>query len=145
MASIASAREYDTNNLFAKIIRKEIPSYVVFETEHAYAMLDAFPVSRFHCLLLPKAESKDCSDLEPEIAAKFLSELPRLVKAVRAASGAPAIKVMSNAGAEAGQVVFHTHFHVIPRSSTSDSMASSASMIAPEEAAECLRILQANL
>jgi len=114
----------------------------VFETEHAYAMLDAFPVARFHCLLLPKTASMDVGDLDPTVAAAFLKELPRLVAAVKEASGAPAVKVMSNAGAAAGQVIFHTHFHVIPRFAQGDSLASSASMVDAVEAAESVRLLQ---
>ena len=68
-----------------------------------------------------------------------------MVKAVKKASGAPSVKVMSNAGAAAGQVIFHTHFHVIPRFNKGDSMASASSMIDAEEAKETIRLLQINL
>ena len=133
---------YDNQNLFAKIVRGEIPSYKVFETEHALAILDAFPIARFHCLLLPKAASVDISDLGPQEAAAFLQELPRLVAAVRRASGAPAVKVVSNAGLEAGQEVFHTHFHVVPRFSQGDPMVSAPEIVDPGAAAETLEILK---
>jgi histidine triad (HIT) family protein len=54
LASTSTPEGYDNDNIFAKILRGEIPSFKVFETEHAYAMLDAFPVCRYHCLILPK-------------------------------------------------------------------------------------------
>mmetsp|Transcript_64847 Transcript_64847/g.130379 ORF Transcript_64847/g.130379 Transcript_64847/m.130379 type:complete len:157 (-) Transcript_64847:359-829(-) len=136
---------YDHDNLFAKIIRGEIPSHKVFETEHAVAILDAFPVARFHCLILPKAPSIDVGDLPSDVAAAYLAELPKLVTAVKKASGAPGVKVVSNAGAAAGQVVFHTHFHVIPRYTKTDSMSSAATMVNAEEAVESLRLLHINL
>ena len=99
-------------------------------------MLDAFPAERYHCLLLPKAACVDVGDLSPGAAAGVLRELPRLVAAVKQASGAPAVKVLSNAGAEAGQVVFHTHFHVIPRFTRSESLTSATTMVDKEQALE---------
>lgn len=136
---------YDPNNLFAKILRGEIPSHKVYETEHAFAILDAFPVARYHCLLLPKVASCNVGDLNVENAAGFLKELPRLVAAVKKASGAPSVKVISNAGAEAGQIIFHTHFHVIPRFKTNDSMESASTMVDKDEATESLTELQKHL
>ena len=84
---------YDHDNLFAKILRGDIPSFKVFETEQCYAFLDAFPVARFHCLIIPKIPSIDVGDLPADTASAFLMELPRLVAAVKKASGAPAVKV----------------------------------------------------
>lgn len=117
----------------------------MFETEHAVAILDAFPVARFHCLILPKFPSIDVSDLPQDISAAYLAELPKLVAAVKKSSGAPAVKVISNAGAAAGQDVFHTHFHVIPRFTRTDSVSGAATMINADEAAETLRLLHINL
>lgn len=136
---------YDKDNLFAKIIRGEMPSYKVFETPSAYALLDAFPAARFHCLLLPKAASVDMSDLDASTAAAFLQELPRLAAAVKAASGAPAVQVISNAGAAAGQVVMHTHVHVVPRFGGEVGLEGASAMIEPEEAEACLMALESHL
>lgn len=131
---------YDSSNLFARIIRGEVPSHKVFETKESFAMLDAFPVARFHCLLLPKRPSMDIGDLS-EADSSFLQDLPRLVAAVKKASGAPAVKVFTNAGAEAGQRVFHTHFHVVPRFDEEASLASSGKMIDPADADIVLSLL----
>jgi len=134
---------YDKDNLFAKIIRGEISSYKVFETESAYALLDAFPAARFHCLLLPKAASVDLIDLDATTAVAFLRELPRLAAAVKAASGAPAVQVVSNAGVAAGQAVMHTHFHVVPRfGGEPPGLQSASTTIEPAEAEACLKALK---
>ena len=105
-------------------------------------MLDAFPAARYHCLLLPKCPSVDVGDLPPDVAAGLFAELPRLVAAVKAASGAPAVKVSSNAGAEAGQVVFHTHVHVVPCFSLEDSLDGATVPVDTHEAKESLKRLR---
>ena len=106
---------YDSSNIFAKILRGEIPSHKVFETEHCVAILDAFPMAEGHSLLLPKAPCISVLDMSADVAAHVLSQLPRLAKLVQAATGAPGVNILQNSGAVAGQVVFHCHFHVIPR------------------------------
>lgn len=96
--------KYDPKNVFALIIAGKIPSYKIFETPHALAILDAYPCTAGHALLLPKAPCVSLLDMSPEVASAFLAELPRLSKLVQAATGAPAVKVIQNSGAEAGQV-----------------------------------------
>jgi histidine triad (HIT) family protein len=104
------------DNIFKKIIDGVIPSHKIFETEHALAILDAFPMTRGHALLLPKVSGyAELYDMPPDVAAGFLRELPRLCKAVKAATGCDGVNVVQNNGGAAGQVVFHVHFHVIPR------------------------------
>jgi len=135
---------YDNENVFAKITRGEVPSNKVFETEHAFAILDAYPVARFHCLLLPKTPSVDVSDLSVDAAAGFLKELPRLVKAVRLAAGptCSGVNVLSNVGAGAGQEVMHTHVHVVPCFEDGDGKESGAAGDSADEAAAQLKALQ---
>ena len=106
---------YDETNLFAKIMRGEIPSFKIFETEHAFAMLDVFPMAEGHALLLPKAPCVSVLDMPPSVASAFLAELPRLAKIVQEATGAPSVQIRQNSGEEAGQIIFHCHFHVVPR------------------------------
>eukprot|EP00271_Cylindrocystis_brebissonii_P009319 TRINITY_DN2405_c0_g1_i2.p1 TRINITY_DN2405_c0_g1~~TRINITY_DN2405_c0_g1_i2.p1 ORF type:complete len:156 (-),score=38.15 TRINITY_DN2405_c0_g1_i2:696-1163(-) len=101
--------------IFCKIRDRKIPSYPLLETPHALAFLDAFPMAKGHCLLIPKKHSPFMEDMEPEDAAAVLKELPRLAKALRKATGATGINIVQNNGAPAGQVVFHVHFHLIPR------------------------------
>ncbi|RHY02047.1 hypothetical protein DYB28_009797 [Aphanomyces astaci] len=107
---------YDTNNVFAKILRGEIPSDKIFETDDVLAILDAFPCTRGHSLLIPKVSGyTNILDLPPHEAAKLFQELPRLAKAVQEAVGCDGINIVQNNGRASGQEVFHPHIHVIPR------------------------------
>eukprot|EP00035_Acanthoeca_spectabilis_P022494 m.444076 g.444076 ORF g.444076 m.444076 type:complete len:146 (-) comp19042_c0_seq1:186-623(-) len=137
-----AAEGYDKGNLFAKIIAGEIPCHKVFETEHALAILDAFPTREGHCLLLPKGETVDVRDMSEDLAAKALSALPKLTSIVTKATGCSGVNVIANAGADAGQMVFHTHFHVIPRFPDDKEFLgfppSAKEMISADKAAEVL-------
>lgn len=107
---------YDPENIFLKIIRGEVPSYKLFETEHSLAILDAFPAVPGHALLMPKAPGyATIMDMSSEVAANLFKELPRLAKAVQAATGASGVNIIQNNGVSSGQAVFHAHIHVIPR------------------------------
>ena len=107
---------YDEGNIFSKIVAGEVPCFKLFETEHALAILDAFPMCPGHSLLLPKADGyATIMDMPEAAAADLLRELPRLARAVAAATGCEGVNVVQNNGAAAGQAVFHVHFHVIPR------------------------------
>ena len=107
---------YDNDNIFAKILRGDIPSYKVFETEHTVAILDAFPVTSGHALLLPKKLGfNDISEMSPEESADLFAQLPKLCQMMKAATNAEAVNVFSNLGKSAGQMVFHPHIHVVPR------------------------------
>ncbi|MEC8321919.1 MAG: HIT family protein [Planctomycetota bacterium] len=101
--------------IFAKILSGEIPCHRVLEDEHVLAFLDIGPLSRGHVLLIPKEARATLGELSDESAAALGRALPRLCRAVCAATGATAYNVLQNNGAEAGQVVMHVHFHVIPR------------------------------
>ena len=101
--------------IFAKILSGEIPCHRVLEDEHVLAFLDIGPLSRGHVLLIPKEARATLGELSDESAAALGRVLPRLCRAVCAATGATAYNVLQNNGAEAGQVVMHVHFHVIPR------------------------------
>jgi diadenosine tetraphosphate (Ap4A) HIT family hydrolase len=107
---------YHSDCVFAKIVRGEIPSVKLLETPHALAVLDAFPITKGHALLLPKALGYvTLADMPPAAAAAVLQELPRLVRAVMDATGADGVNVVQNNGVAAGQEVMHVHFHLIPR------------------------------
>eukprot|EP01006_Ploeotia_vitrea_P019148 TRINITY_DN51271_c0_g1_i2.p1 TRINITY_DN51271_c0_g1~~TRINITY_DN51271_c0_g1_i2.p1 ORF type:complete len:152 (-),score=19.02 TRINITY_DN51271_c0_g1_i2:439-870(-) len=111
---------YDDNNIFAKILRGDIPSYKIFETDACLAILDAFPMAVGHSLLIPKAKAATLDEMSAEDAAAALKELPRLVAAVKEATGCNGCNVVQNNGPESGQVVPHVHFHVIPREGPED-------------------------
>ena len=106
--------EYETQNIFAKILRGEIPSTKVFEDETILVMMDVFPQSRGHTLVLPKAPSRNLLDADAAVMAKVATYLPRLAAAVKRATGADGLRLMQFNEAPAGQTVFHLHFHLIP-------------------------------
>eukprot|EP00919_Chromeraceae_sp_WS-2016_P013576 GHVR01031990.1.p1 GENE.GHVR01031990.1~~GHVR01031990.1.p1 ORF type:complete len:156 (+),score=30.29 GHVR01031990.1:36-470(+) len=106
---------YDNDNIFSGILDGKIPSYKIFETEHALAILDAFPVCRGHSLLIPKKRCVSLLDMDGDTAGNVLKDLPRLVRAVKEGTGADGVNVLQNNGTSAGQIVMHAHFHVIPR------------------------------
>ena len=101
--------------LFCKIARGEIPAARILETDRAIAFLDLQPVNPGHVLLIPRDHHETLSELPDELAAHAGSLLPRLCRAVRAATGAEALNVIVNHGRAAGQTIFHVHWHVIPR------------------------------
>jgi histidine triad (HIT) family protein len=106
---------YDKGNIFAKILRGEIPSIKVYEDARTFAFMDIMPQAKGHTLVIPKAEAENLYDLPAEIAGPFLLATQRVARAVKAAVDAPGIMIAQLNGSAAGQTVFHVHFHVIPR------------------------------
>ena len=106
--------EYDEQNVFARILRGELPAHRVFEDENVLAVMDLFPQSRGHMLVLPKAASRNLLDADPAALAKAAAYLPRLARALKAATGADGLRLAQFNEAVAGQTVFHLHFHLIP-------------------------------
>ena len=101
--------------LFCKILRGTLPAAQVLQTDRVIAFLDIQPVNPGHVLLVPRDHHATLSDLPDELAAHAGSLLPRLCRAVRAATGAEALNVIVNHGRQAGQTIDHVHWHVIPR------------------------------
>jgi histidine triad (HIT) family protein len=106
---------YDRNNVFARIVRGEVPAHKVFEDEHTLAFMDVMPQADGHTLVIPKAEAENLFDLPgPALAATILTT-QRVARAVQKAFAAPGILIAQLNGSAAGQSVFHIHFHVLPR------------------------------
>jgi histidine triad (HIT) family protein len=105
---------YDPTNIFARILRGEIPAHRVFEDDVILAIMDAFPQSRGHLLVVPKAASRNLLDADATAMAAIAPYLPRLARAVKAATGADGLRLVQYNEAPAGQTVFHLHFHLIP-------------------------------
>src|SRR5262245_31190092 len=101
--------------IFSKIMRGEIPCHRVYEDEHVLAFLDVNPVSRGHTLVIPKEPAATLDQLSDEASAAIGRVLPRISRAVLAATGAVAFNVLQNNGPSAHQAVFHVHFHIIPK------------------------------
>jgi histidine triad (HIT) family protein len=106
---------YDQNNIFAKILRGEIPAYRVYEDDRTLAFLDVMPQSDGHTLVLPKAPAENLFDLDPELAAAVMRTVQKLAGAIRKAFNADGITLMQYNGPVAGQTVFHFHMHIVPR------------------------------
>jgi histidine triad (HIT) family protein len=101
--------------IFAKILRGEIPCHRVYEDAAVLAFLDVNPLSRGHTLVIPKEPAATVDQLSDDAAAAIGRVLPRIARAVLAATGARAFNILQNNCAEAHQAVFHVHFHIIPR------------------------------
>ena len=106
---------YDTNNIFAKILRGEMPSIKVYEDDHTYAFMDVMPQTTGHTLVIPKAPAENIFDLPAEAAAHLIQSTQKVAAAVKKGLNAPGIMLAQLNGAPAGQTVFHIHFHIIPR------------------------------
>jgi histidine triad (HIT) family protein len=103
------------DTIFGKIIRGEIPCHRVYEDDQVLAFLDVNPISRGHTLVIPKEPAETLDALSDDAAAAIGRVLPRLSRAVLAATGAPAFNVLHNNKPLAHQAVFHVHFHIIPK------------------------------
>jgi histidine triad (HIT) family protein len=110
-----SQHPYDPACVFCKIVRGEIPSARVLETDHAVAFLDINPVIQGHVLLVPKAHHATLAELPDDLAAETGRLVPRLARAIRQATGADGLNLIVNNGRAAGQTVDHGHWHLIPR------------------------------
>jgi histidine triad (HIT) family protein len=112
---VVSHRPHDPRCIFCKIAHGQIPSAVIVQTDDAVAFLDINPVNPGHTLLIPKAHFVHLSEVPDAIAAHAGSLLPRLCRAVAAATGSHGLNVIVNNGQAAGQTVDHCHWHIIPR------------------------------
>jgi histidine triad (HIT) family protein len=101
--------------VFTKILRGEIPCHRVYEDAHVLAFLDINPIARGHTLVIPKEPAVTLDALSDDAAAALGRVLPRISRAVLAATGARAFNVLQNNGEGAHQAVFHVHFHIIPK------------------------------
>jgi len=106
---------YDDSNVFAKILRDEIPSHRVYEDENVLVFMDVMPQAPGHTLVVPKAPSRNLLDADPAAIAKMVPVLQRTAKAVKEAFKADGVTVVQYNEPASGQTVFHLHFHVIPR------------------------------
>jgi histidine triad (HIT) family protein len=107
---------YDPDNIFAKILRGDMPSVRVFEDDHVFAFMDVFPQSRGHTLVIPKhSHARNLLEVEPEVLQALILGVQRVARAVRAALNPDGLTVTQFNGAPAGQTVYHLHFHIVPR------------------------------
>lgn len=106
---------YDENNVFAKVLRGEIPCHKIYEDEDTLAFLDIMPRSEGHALVITKEKAHDLFDIPPQALAKLMAVVQKLAPKIKDAMGAEGILIQQFNGAAAGQTVFHLHVHIIPR------------------------------
>ena len=106
---------YDPNNIFAKILRGDLPCYKIYEDDKALAFLDIMPRAPGHALVLPKAQARNILDIAPEDFAHVMKIAQRIAKVSVDIFGADGVTLQQFNESAGGQVVFHLHVHVIPR------------------------------
>ncbi len=106
---------YDPANIFAKILRGELPCVRVWEDAHSLAFMDIMPRADGHTLVIPKAPARNLLDVPPAALQALMPAVQRVARAVKAGMAAEGISLQQFNEAAGGQVVFHLHFHVLPR------------------------------
>lgn len=106
------------NCIFCNIIAGKLPASVLYENEHITAFLDIHPVNPGHTLIVPKKHYEHALETPDAILSEIVSAAKHITPAIAKATGATGFNITFNAGSDAGQVVMHTHLHIIPRDST---------------------------
>lgn len=135
---------YDQNNIFAKILRAEIPCTKVYEDEQTLAFMDIMPQTPGHTLVIPKEAAETILDLSPAAAADLINKVQMVAEAVKKGMNADGITLFQLNGVAAGQTVPHVHFHILPGSLASAKQHAS-SMADPEELAQIAEKIKAQL
>lgn len=136
---------YDPNNVFAKILRGELPCVKVYEDETTLAFMDIMPSVEGHTLVIPKASAENIFDLEPAAAAALIKATQKVAKAVKKALACPGVMIVQLNGAAAGQSIPHIHFHVVPRSEGLDLRLHGRAMLNPEALEPVAKKIRASL
>jgi histidine triad (HIT) family protein len=108
---------YDPQNVFAKILRGEIPAHKIYEDDKVFAFMDIMPRCDGHCLVIPKAPARNLLDADPAGLAAVIGAVQKIGRAAVAAFDADGLTVQQFNEDAGGQVVFHLHFHILPRRS----------------------------
>src|SRR5215475_7353253 len=136
---------YDTQNIFAKILRGELPCYKVYEDDKVLAFLDIMPRAPGHTLVLPKSPARNLLDVPPDDLAAVAKTAQRIANAAMQVFAADGITVQQFNESAGGQVVFHLHVHVIPRQDGVALKPPASVKEAPEVLAEQAKQLAATL
>lgn len=124
---------YDSNNIFAKILRDEVPSVKVYEDDKTLAFMDVMPQADGHTLVVSKEPAENLLELSPEGAAAMIKTTQKVAKAVKKGLDAPGLMIFQLNGRAAGQSVFHVHFHIVPRSQGIDLKLHARGMESPDK------------
>lgn len=138
MSKWASSTNYDRENVIAKILQGTQASLRIYEDEATIAIMDIKPQSEGHALVIPKAPSRNILHIERQDLISVIQTTQRIARAAMVAFSANGVTIIQCNEAEAGQTVFHTHFHVLPR-----RIGVPLKPHAREEASQCVLVLQA--
>lgn len=106
---------YDDSNIFAKILRGEIPCHKVYEDDSTFAFMDIMPRTDGHTLVIPKTPARNLFDIAPQALSDLIIKTQRIAIAARDAMQADGLTLQQFSEPAGGQVVFHIHFHILPR------------------------------
>ncbi len=123
---------YDSNNVFAKILRGELPKIAIYEDNLTLAFMDIMPAADGHTLVIPKEPAETIFDCSPDGAAAVIRTAQKVAAAVQKALESPGIMLVQLNGAAAGQSVPHLHFHILPRADGLDLKLHGRTMVKPE-------------
>jgi histidine triad (HIT) family protein len=123
---------YDPNNVFAKILRGELPKIAVYEDEHTLAFMDIMPAVEGHTLVIPKEPGETIFDISPHSAARLMETTQKVAAAVKKGLGVPGVMLAQLNGSAAGQTIPHVHFHVLPRTVGADLHFHGKAMVKPD-------------
>ena len=123
---------YDSSNIFARILRGELPKVAVYEDDATLAFMDIMPSVEGHTLVITKEPAEGILDLSAEGAGALIRTTHKVARAVKAATGAPGIMLVQLNGAAAGQSIPHIHFHVLPRAEGLDLKLHGRGMVKAE-------------
>lgn len=112
---MSAAPSYDPNNIFGKILKGEMPATKLYEDEHTLVIMDIMPRGDGHCLVLPKEGSRNILDVKPDSLNATMKTVQLMARAVKKAFDADGVTIQQFNESAGGQMVFHLHFHVIPR------------------------------
>lgn len=140
-----SSAAYDPNNIFAKILRGEIPSHRVYEDDAIVAFMDVMPQGTGHTLVVPKAPSRNLLDADPAIFGQLMAVVQKVAKAAKSAFEADGVAIMQFNEPASGQTVYHLHVHVLPRFDGTPLKPHSGKMEQPEVLAANAEKLRAAL
>lgn len=123
---------YDPENIFAKILRGDMPAHRIYEDENTFVFMDIMPRGTGHCLVIPKAGARNILDIGEASLSATIKTVQHLAKAVKKAFNADGVSIHQFNESAGGQVVFHLHFHVIPRFEGVELKPHSSKMEDPE-------------
>jgi len=121
--------------IFCKIVKGEIPSYKIYEDDLVFAFLDINPTSLGHTLIVPKKHNKDIFDIEEEYLKRIILVSKKIAQRMKEVIDCDGVNIFNNSGSSAGQIIFHCHFHIIPRK-TGDNVDFKSIKVSNEELEE---------